>query len=108
MKNQLNRGFQRRLMYIENKDGEIDGVSARIGWVTFSKSGLSVYYRGKTLKRSRRSGIRGNHYCVDTGEEYWVSGVKKRGSNNHIHKPVDVYIDGDAMQAYRELITGEA
>ncbi len=35
MKNQLNRGLQKRLMYVENKDGDIDGVAARIGWVTF-------------------------------------------------------------------------
>jgi hypothetical protein len=32
METQLNRGLKRRLMYIENKDGEIDGAAARIGW----------------------------------------------------------------------------
>jgi hypothetical protein len=36
---QLTRGQQRRLMYIENKDGNIDGADGRIGWVTFSKTG---------------------------------------------------------------------
>src|SRR5258706_16381256 len=38
MKTQLNLGLKRRLMYVENKDGEIDGANGRIGWVTFSKS----------------------------------------------------------------------
>ncbi len=45
MKSQLTRGAARRLMYIENKDGEIDGVAARIGWVEFSKTGRTVFYR---------------------------------------------------------------
>lgn len=29
--NQLNRGLRRRVMYVENKSGVIDGVAARIG-----------------------------------------------------------------------------
>ena len=75
--NQLTKGESRRVMYIENKDGEIDGVDARIGWVTFSKSGLSVYYRGKTLKRIKGGGIRGNHIDEANGEEYLDFGYQK-------------------------------
>ena len=41
--------LKRRLMYIENKDGEIDGANGRIGWVSFSKTGKTVYYRGREL-----------------------------------------------------------
>lgn len=70
-------------MYVEKKDGDIDGVDARIGWVTFSKSGCSIYYRGKTLKRAKGGGVVGNHFDEEAGEEYWVSGIKKRGSNAH-------------------------
>ena len=44
MKTQLTKGLQRRLMYIENKDGTILGSDARIGWVTFSKTGRTVNY----------------------------------------------------------------
>ena len=29
----------RRAMYVENKDGDIDGVTARIGWLEFSRRG---------------------------------------------------------------------
>jgi len=32
---QLTKGLQRRLMYVENKDGLIDGERARIGWAEF-------------------------------------------------------------------------
>lgn len=28
---QLTKGLKRRVMYVENKDGDIDGVAARIG-----------------------------------------------------------------------------
>jgi len=58
-RNQLTRGQMRRVMYIENKDGLLDGASAHIGWVEFSKSGRSVYYRGRTLHASKQA-IAGN------------------------------------------------
>ena len=104
--NQLTKGENRRVMYVENKDGDIDGVSARIGWVEFSKSGLSVYYRGHTLKRSKGGGISGNHYDEETGEEYWVSGIKKRGSNSHWAESVDIFIDEDAKEEYERIKRG--
>ena len=106
--NQLTRGQQRRVMYVENKDGDIDGVPARIGWVTFSKSGLSVYYRGRTLRRLGGRGVRGNHHDKETGEEYWVSGVKRRGTNRHWASSVRVEVDIDAMQEYKRIRGGNA
>jgi hypothetical protein len=40
MKNsQLTKGHERRVMYIENKQGLVDGERARIGWVELSKTG---------------------------------------------------------------------
>lgn len=30
-------------MYIENKQGLIEGVDACIGWVSFSKTGKTIY-----------------------------------------------------------------
>ncbi len=100
---QLNRGLQRRLMYVENKDGEIDGVNARIGWVEFSKTGQTVYYRGRKLQKAGGQGIRGNFFDIDTREEYWVSGVKKRGTNVHWAESATVEVDSDARAAYRAL-----
>lgn len=92
-----------RLMYIENKDGDIDGYSARIGWVNFSKSGRTIYYRDLVLSRIKGRGISGNHICEETGQEYWVSGVKKNGSNTHPAEPVEVYIDEDAVDEYHRI-----
>ncbi len=102
--NQLTKGESRRVMYIENKDGDIDGADARIGWVEFSKSGLTVYYRGRSLKRAKGGGIAGNHYDEETGEEYWISGIKKRGSNAHWAESVEIQIDDDAKEEYEKLL----
>lgn len=101
--NQLTRGKETRLMYVENKEGLIDGLSGRIGWVTFSKSGRSVYYRGLTLKRALGGGILGNFYDEATGQEYWVSGVKRRGSNVHSAERLGIEVDEDAREEYVRL-----
>jgi hypothetical protein len=98
---QLTRGLKRRLMYVENKDGEVDGARARIGWVSFSKTGKTVYYRGRELAKA--NGISGNFLDVATRDEYWVSGIKKRGSNaHHAESGVSVIVDADAMDEYRK------
>lgn len=64
-------------MYIENKEGLIDGTDACIGWVSFSKTGKTIYYKGKTFISNKGKGVRGNFRDLETGEEYWISGVKK-------------------------------
>ena len=103
MKNQLTRGLNRRLMYIENKGGDIDGIAARIGWVEFSKTGRTVYYRGRELLSIGGRGIRGNFLDATTREEYWISGVKRRGSNTHCAESIEFEIDPDALDAYCQL-----
>ena len=101
---QLTKGMRRRVMYIENKDGLIDGVQGRIGWVSFSKTGQTVYYRGRTLQKQKGGGISGNFFDVESGEEYWVSGVKRRGSNAHpAEQGVNIEVDADALDEYRSL-----
>ena len=104
MKNQLTKGEDKRVMYVENKDGYIDDYSAHIGWVTFSKTGKTVYYQGKTLSRLKGGGVAGNHFDEETNEEYWISGIKKRGSNSHWAEPTKIKIDNDAKEEYERII----
>ncbi len=68
-----------RIMYVELKDGG-DSGPAWIGRVRFSKTGRTLSYRGHTLQRARCI-AGGNHVDQATGEEYWVSGVKKDGTD---------------------------
>jgi len=91
-------------MYIENKSGTIDGAHARIGWVTVSKSGQTVYYRDRLLAKAKGGGIRGNFFDAVTSEEFWVSGIKKRGSNAHpAERGVAIIIDDDAQAEYQAI-----
>lgn len=102
MRTQLTKGLLRRVMYVENKSGLIDGLNARIGWVSFSKTGRTIYYRGRSLRIGK--GIGGNFFDIESGEEYWISGVKGRGSNTHPgERNVQVEVDPDALEAYRSL-----
>ena len=95
---QLTQGKKRRLMYIELKSGCGDNGPARIGWVTFSKAGRSVYYGVKRFQRCK--GTSGNFFDVETGEEYWISGVKVKGNNRHWAGRGHIEIDSDAMEEY--------
>jgi len=78
---------QPRVMYIEQKtSGRAsldDHGPAKIGKVSFSKTGRTVYFQGKTFRRIKGGGVAGNYYCVEDGNEYWITGVKKDGSNRH-------------------------
>lgn len=104
--NQLTQGKSQRVMYVENKEGLIDGVQARVGWVQFSKTGRTVYYRGRSLRAAKGGGIAGNYFDEDTGEEYWVSGIKKRGTNVHPAESVAFSVDDDAKEEYEKLRAG--
>ena len=89
-------------MYVENKDGILDGVEGRIGWVTFSKTGKTVYYGNRILHKSKQS-LRGKVFDEQSGDEYWVSGVKIRGSNAHWAERTGIRVDGDAVEEYNRI-----
>jgi hypothetical protein len=83
-------------MYIERKGDGISGP-ARIGRVTFSKSGRSVYYGGRRFK-VLKGGFKTNYFDVETGEELWISGCKKSGGDRLY--PGTIEIDDDAREEY--------
>ena len=63
-----------RIMYIERK-----GDWARIGRVTFSKTGSTLFYGGKSFKPLKVGGPNPNYHEVESGDKYWIIGCKKRG-----------------------------
>lgn len=63
--------MQSKIMYIENKSKGHHGL-AWISFAEFSKSGQTVYFDGKALKKLKNPGINANHFDIETGEEYWV------------------------------------
>ena len=93
-----------RIMYIENKSGGAPGQKglvgpARIGLVTFSKTGRSLYCKGKTFRSLSGSGFKANFYDVDTGDHYWISGPKKNGADG-LYGPRPTPIDEEVREEY--------
>jgi len=86
-------------MYIENKSEGLSGP-ARIGRVTFSKSGKSIYYRGKQFRSLKGSGFKANYFEVESGGEYWISGPKKDGSDRLYGERLPIEIDEDVRDEY--------
>ncbi len=102
-----------RIMYIENKGGELEpnpwgeGMiagtpanltgPARIGRVVFSKTGRSLTYAGKTCGKA--NGYKANYLC-ETGEWYWISGPKKRGGDALYATNIPIEIDEDVREEY--------
>jgi len=91
-----------RIMYIELKslNGHNDNGPARIGRVTFSKTGKTIYYRNKKFQSLKGRGICANYFEVDTREEYWISGCKKNGQDRHWAGSGPVEIDEDVREEY--------
>ena len=95
-----------RIMYIEDKSEGLDGP-ARIGRVTFSKSGRSVHYKDRTFRKIG-SGYKYNHIAEDNGDHFWISGPRKDGADR-LHggaKPVE--IDPDVEREYWNDIRGQS
>lgn len=95
-----------RVMYIEQKSGHADNGPARIGRVIFSRSGHSIRYRGKTFQRIKGGGVSGNYFDVGSGDEYWISGVKKNRQDRHWAGSGPVEIDEDAREEYFTFLAG--
>lgn len=100
---QLDRDSSSRIMYLEQKSGFNDDGPARIGRVTFSKSGRSVYYQGRRFERIKGGGASGNYEEVETGDEYWISGIKRDGSDRHWAGSGRVEIDEDVLAEYESM-----
>jgi len=87
-----------KIMYIECKGAASMTGSGRIGCVTFSKTGRTIYYQGRTLKPVRHPRGRANYVDADTGKCFWVSGCKKAG--NDTLYPGVIEIDEDVREEY--------
>jgi hypothetical protein len=93
--------MKQELKYIELKTGYSDDGPAWIGYVEYSKSGKTVYFNDKAF------GGNGHGGCsdIETGEIYWITGIKRNGSNRHQFGGGAIQIDETAINEY-ELLTG--
>jgi len=102
-------------MYIEYKDGGFvdfheyggnvskgNGLhgSSRIGRVTFSRTGATLHYNGKSFQSLKGSGFKANYFDVETGEQYWISGPRKDGTDRLYKSDWPVEIDENVREEY--------
>lgn len=91
--------MQSELIYVELKSGCNDDGPAWIGRGTHSRSYRSIYFNGMCLKRGAR-GEFANHTNIETGDEYWVSGVKKNQQDRHWAGSGMIMIDDAVVEEY--------
>ena len=90
-------------MYIESKV-KLAGGEARIGRVTFSKTGQTIYYRGRTFHKIPGGGFKSNYYDEVSKDAYWISGPRKDGKDRLYGERLPVEIDDDVRTEYWTLI----
>lgn len=92
-----------RVMYIESKAGSSNG-DARIGRVSFSKTGSTLRYRDKEFISLKGRGSKSNYLEVNTSEEYWISGPRKDGQDRLYASAKPIHIDDDVREEYWGII----
>jgi len=96
--------MKKQILYVELKTGYNDNGPAWIGIGFFSKTGRTVYFNGKAFRKVK--GISGNYLEIENSDEYWISGIKKDGSNRHWAGSGIIQIDNGVVTEYLKL-TGQ-
>ncbi len=87
-----------RIMYIGYKGDDGLVGAARIGRVTFSRSGQSLHYAGLTFQTLKGAGFKSNYFDVESGDNYWISGCRKDGRDALYSDMAE--IDEDVREEY--------
>ena len=90
------------LMYIELKTGYSDDGPAWIGYVKTSKTKKTIYFNDQAFQKY--NGCYSNYVDIETGDEYWISGLKKKENNRHWADHGKIMIDQRAVDEYLSLI----
>ena len=92
---------KKEIMYIELKTGFQDNGPAWIGKVKYSRTGQTIYFNNKAFRNFNV--CRGNYIDIETGDEYWISGVKKNGQDRHWAGCGKIMIDYKVVNEYLKL-----
>lgn len=95
-----------RIMYIEDKSAGLVGP-CRIGRVTFSKTGATLRYGGRSFQSLKGHGFKANYFDTETGQHFWISGPREDGADGlygRVTAPEDV--DADVAEEYWLKIRG--
>ena len=92
------------IKYLELKSGFSDNGPAWIGMVSFSKSGKTIYFDGKAFQSLNGTGISANYFDLESGNEYWISGVKKDMSDRHKFGGGKIFVEKRILSDYLKII----
>lgn len=90
------------IKYIELKTGYNDDGPAWIGKVKISRSGNTIYFNDHAFQKHK--GISGNFIDIESGDEYWISGVKKNGEDRHWAGNGKIVIDSKIVPEYLSIV----
>lgn len=93
------------IVYVETKTGVNHDEKAWIGKCFFSKTGQTIYFNGNIYKKGK--GISSNYFDIETGNSYWISGVKKNGNDRHKLGKGIIEIDKMIIGEYLDIIDEE-
>lgn len=92
------------IKYLELKSGYDHNGPAWIAKVRPSKTGKTIYFNNKALKKLKRASARGNYYDLETGEYYWISGGKKNGEDRHWAGAGVIFVEQGVVATYLEEV----
>ncbi len=90
------------IVYVENKTEANHNGKAWIGKCFFSKTKQTIYFNGNIYKKGK--GISSNYFDLETGINYWISGVKKNGDDRHKSGKGVIEIDASIIEEYLNII----
>ncbi|HET8963513.1 MAG TPA: hypothetical protein VFM99_06435 [Chitinophagales bacterium] len=86
------------------KSGFSDNGKAWIGLVSYSKSGKTIYFDGKAFQSLNGMGISGNYFDLESGDEYWISGVKKDMTDRHKFGGGKIFVEKRILSDYLQIV----
>ena len=95
--------MKHRLIYVELKSGHGDRGPAWIGYGEYSKSGKTVYFNDQAFQSSKGRGVGANFHDLESGKEYWISGIKREGGDRHWAGGGIISVDQEALADYLTL-----
>ena len=93
------------IRYIELKTGYNDNGPAWIGNMKESKSGKTIYFNDHAFQKYH--GAYSNYIDIETGDEYWISRVKKNGEDRHWAGSGKITIDRKVIDEYLAIVNAD-
>lgn len=90
------------IVYVEIETGANHDGKAWIGKCFFSKTGQTIYFNGNVYRKSK--GFSSNYFDIETGTGFWISGVKKNGTDRHKFGRGIIEIDESIVEEYLKII----